>query len=151
MRLTRLEWLIVVLCAFFALTSFLVDPCAAFGIPVDVHSKCPIIPQSSWWAVYTDPLWLADPPMLRVQTGISVFVYGPYYVLAIVAILKRAAWIRVPSLLLAGALTVNVIVYVVAAFLGYHVNHPIAFIGVNVPYLILPVALVARYGRATAT
>lgn len=147
MKLTKLEWGIVGLCAFFALTSFLIDPCAAFGIPVDVNSKCPIIRSSSGWAVYTDPLWMADPPMLRVQTGISVFVYGPYYVLTIVALVRRLAWMRLPSLLLAGALTVNVVVYVVAAFVGYHVNHPAAFVAVNVPYVILPVLLVMRFGR----
>lgn len=145
MKLTPLEWAIVALCAFFALTSFLVDPCSAFGIAVDVNSKCPIIRASSQWAVKTDPLWLANPPMLRVQTGISVFVYGPLYVMTIIAVFKQLAWIRLPALLLSGALTVNVLVYVIAAFLGYHVNEPIPFIAVNLPYLILPVLLVKRF------
>jgi hypothetical protein len=148
MKLSRLEWLIVLLCGAFALTSFLIDPCSAFNIPIDVHSKCPIIKASSQWATLTDPLWLANPPMLRVQTGLSVFVYGPFYVLTIVALLKAADWIRLPALLISGALIVNVLVYVIAAFIGYRVNHPIIFVAVNVPYVILPWALIKRFGAA---
>jgi hypothetical protein len=146
MKLTALEWAIVALCAFFALTSFLVDPCSAFGIAVDVNSKCPIIRASSQWAVQTDPLWLANPPMLRVQTGISVFVYGPLYVLTIIALFKKWTWIRLPDLLLSGALAANVLVYVIAAFVGYKVNQPVAFVAVNLPYLVLPILLVKRFG-----
>ena len=146
MKLTKLEWLIVLLCGSSALTSFLIDPCSAFNIPIDVHSKCPIIRASSQWAEFTDPLWLANPPMLRVQTGLSVFIYGPFYLLTIVALVKRADWIRLPALMIAGALIVNVLVYVIAAFIGYHVNHPIIFVAVNLPYVILPLALIKRFG-----
>lgn len=145
-KLTKLEWAIVVSCAAFAITSFLIDPVAAFGIPIDVHSKCPIIAATSKWALQTDPLWLANPPMLRVQTGISVFIYGPFYVLTIIALFKRASWIRLPALIVSGALACNVIVYVVAAFVGYHVNQPVFFVLVNVPYLVLPALLIKRYG-----
>jgi hypothetical protein len=148
MKLTRLEWLIVLMCGGFALTSFLIDPCSAFNIPIDVSSKCPIIRASSRWAEFTDPLWLANPPMLRVQTGLSVFVYGPFYVATIVALAKEAGWIRLPALLISGALIVNVLVYVIGAFIGYHVNHPIIFVAVNVPYVILPMLLIKRFGAA---
>jgi hypothetical protein len=148
MKLTRLEWIIVVMCGFFALTSFLVDPCSAFNIPIDAHSKCPIIRATSQWAQRTDPLWLANPPVVRIQTGLSVFVYGPFYLLTIGALFRKASWIRLPALLISGALFTNVLVYIIASFIGYHVNQPLTFLAVNLPYALLPVALVKRFGAA---
>jgi hypothetical protein len=148
MKLTRLEWTIVLMCGGFALTSFLVDPLSAFNAAIDVHSKCPVIRATSQWAELSDPLWLANPPLVRGQTGLSVFVYGPLYVMIIVALFRQASWIRLPALLLSGALTVNVLAYVIGSFIGYHVNHPLLFVAVNLPYVLLPVALIKRFGAA---
>jgi hypothetical protein len=139
------DWLIVTACAAFALTSFLVDPISAFGIPVDPASACPVIRAVSSWAVRTDPLWLENPAMLRVQTGISVFLYGPFYILLMLATLRRWSFIQVPALVFSGALTVNVLIYVGAAFVGHRVTEPVLFLLVNLPYLGLAVGLTVRY------
>jgi hypothetical protein len=150
-RLRLTDWLIVAACIAFALTSFLVDPLSAFGVPVDGNSGCPVIHAVSGWALRTDPLWLDNPVMLRVQTGISVFVYGPFYLVLTLATIKQWRFIRTPALLFSGAMIVNVTVYVVAALIGYNVKEPVLFVAVNAPYLALPLGLIAKYGRPTTT
>jgi hypothetical protein len=139
------DWILMVLCAAFAMTSFLVDPLSAFNVGVDANSTNAIVRSVSNWALRTDPLWLENPPLLRVQTGISVFVYGPFYLLTIVALLKRLTFIRVPAMVVGGALAVNVITYVVASLVGYHVAEPALFVTVNVPYLLLAILLIVRF------
>ena len=140
------DWLIIVACTAFAATSFLVDPIAAFAVPLHADSGCPVVRAVWGWASRTDPLWLEDPPMLRVQTALSVFLYGPFYVILIVALLRRARFIRVPALVFAGALASNVLVYTIGALVGYHVAQPLLFVAVNLPYFLLPLGLVARFG-----
>ncbi len=88
--------------------------------------------------------------MLRVQTALSVFVYGPFYLVLLVALVKRTDFIRVPALVFAGALGSNVVIYTVAALALYRVAEPLLFVTVNLPYLGLAVALVRRYGRPVA-
>jgi hypothetical protein len=140
------DWLIIVGCIAFAATSFLVDPLAMFGVPMRADSDSAIVRAVSGWATRTDPLWLEDPPMLRVQTGLSVFLYGPFYLLTMVAMLtKRHQFLRVPALVFAGALASNVIIYTVAAFVGYHVASPLLFVVVNLPYLLFAIGLIWRF------
>jgi hypothetical protein len=141
------DWLIIVGCMAFAATSFLVDPLAAFAVPVQVDSDSAIVRAVSDWATRNDPLWLENPPMLRVQTALSTFVYGPFYLLTMVALLlRRHQFLRVPALVFAGALASNVIIYTVAAFVGYHVASPLLFVVVNLPYLLFAIGLIWRFG-----
>jgi len=143
------DWLIIVACIAFAATSFLVDPLAAFGVPMRMDSDSAIVRAVSGWATQNDPLWLENPPMLRVQTAISVFIYGPFYLLMLTALLlKRHNFLRVPALVFAGALASNVIIYTVAAFVGYHVQSPFIYVVVNLPYLLFAIGLIWRFAPA---
>ena len=139
------DWLIIVACVAFAATSFLVDPLSSFAVPMRLDSDNPIVRSTAAWAHRTDPLWLENPPMLRVQTALSAFVYGPFYLLTAVALWRRARFIRVPALVMAGALGSNVVIYVVGAFVGYHVASPGLFLAVNLPYFFLAAGLVVRF------
>ncbi|MDB4966847.1 MAG: Arachidonate 15-lipoxygenase [Myxococcales bacterium] len=141
------DWLFILLFAAFAMTSALVDPLAAFHVALSADSPCPIIRSSYWWASFTDPLWLIDPPWVQVQTGISVFIYGPFYLLSIYAWLTRGNWIRIPSLVFAGALAVNTVIYTIADYMTGSVAHPIFFLLVNLPYFLLPCGLVWRFSH----
>jgi hypothetical protein len=143
----QLSWgdRILMLCFFaFSLSSFLMDPLAAFHIPLSATSPCPIIRMSYSWAMLTDPLWLEDPPFVRIDTFISVFFYGPMYVLLIFAFWLRWSWIRLPAIVMSGALMSNVVTYVGAEFLGDHVAKPALFVAVNAPYFIVAVCLAWR-------
>ncbi len=128
----------------FAMSSFLMDPLAAFHIPLSPDSPCPVIKASYAWAKLTDPLWLEDPPFVRIDTCISVFIYGPMYILLIVSFLKRYNWIRVPAIVISGALMTNVITYVGAEFITDRVDKPVLFVAVNAPYFIVAACLVWR-------
>jgi hypothetical protein len=136
---------ILMLCLFaFALSSFLMDPLAAFHIPLSASSSCPVIRASYAWAQLTDPLWIQDPPFVRIDTFISVFIYGPMYVLMVLAFWRRWNWIRLPAIVISGALATNVITYVGAEFIGDQVAKPLLFVAVNAPYFLVAAALVWR-------
>jgi len=141
------DWLLIFACVAFAVTSFVVDPVSAFGVPLAADSTSPVTRALWGWATLSDPLLLEDPPLLRVQTALSVFIYGPFYVLLAIALARRAAFIRVPALVFAGALASNVIIYMVAAFVGYHVARPGLFLAINLPYLMLAIGLILRFAR----
>jgi hypothetical protein len=66
------------------------------------------------------------------------------YVILIVAFWKRWNPIRIPAVVLSGALASNVITYVGAEFIGDHVARPLLFIAVNAPYFIVAAALAWR-------
>jgi arachidonate 15-lipoxygenase len=139
------DWLFIITFVAFALTSFIMDPLAAFHIPLSATSPCPIIRASYSWAMSTDPLWIEDPPFVQIQTGLSTFLYGPFYLVLIYAFVKRRNWVRVPAIWFAGALATNVITYVGAEFLGHKVAKPVIFVLVNLPYFALSVGLAFRF------
>ena len=58
------DWLFIIAFVAFALTSFIMDPLAAFHVPLSAASPCPIIRASYSWATMTDPLWLDDPYLM---------------------------------------------------------------------------------------
>lgn len=53
----------------------------------------------------TDPLLLHPPIGLEIQTFISAFVFGPFYLLLVYAFSTGRDWIRMPAILYVSAMT----------------------------------------------
>ncbi len=102
-----------------------------------------------WYAEVTgDHLFAAHPPFLQVRTGISAFLYGPFYAVLVYAFLRRANWIRLPALLYVGAMVVGVVEHFIWEFgLGPPPDNLPLFLAFNLPYLIVPLLLGARMWR----
>lgn len=129
----------------FATTSLLFDRMAAI-------EPGPIEPATGglkgafyWYASTYDPLIVQNPLWLQIMSGVSAFVFGPFYLLLAYALWRRRAWIRLPALAYA-----SVMLYSMVVFLGVHSfgepRPPMLWLVVLVylPYVLFPIALLAR-------
>lgn len=129
----------------FACTSALFDRMAAL-------EPGPLEPASEglrgffyWWGATYDPLIALNPLWLQIVSGISAFVFGPFYVLLAYALVRRRAWIRWPAVVYAA-----VMLYSMVLFLGVHTfgepRPPVMWLVglLYAPYVLFPLALLWR-------
>jgi len=96
-----------------------------------------------------DLFFAANHAYTRFSTGVSAFVYGPFYLLAVYAFVAGKNFIRPIALLYVGA-----IVYGTAQFIWWEYTIGPApgvdsiFWLFNGPYLLIPALLAARMWRA---
>jgi hypothetical protein len=126
------------------------------------------------YALGNDPLLIANPTFLRVMTAISAFLFGPFYVVLVVAFVTGKNWIRPFALLYAGMIIESMIVLLVVEFAGdlalfqmmgaggvksaaelaqkgltpsLAVLRPGKFLLYNLPYKLIPLLLAVRMWR----
>lgn len=129
----------------FASTSLLFDRMAAL-------EPGPLAPTSEglrglfyWWGSTYDPLIVLNPLWLQIMSGISAFVFGPFYVALAYALVRRRPWIRGPALAYCAAMLYSMVV-----FLGVHSfgepRPPVLWLValLYAPYVIFPLALLRR-------
>lgn len=135
-------------CAF-AVSSLVYEQFIVFG--VDLASTTDIFGRSwYWYARSFDPIFLDTPIWLRIMCGIDAYVFGPFYLILVYALVRGRNWIRVPALLYGAA-----IVYSTAVYFGYefldHANRAQANLWavflVNIPYTVVPLLLMWRVRR----
>lgn len=130
----------------FATTSFVFDRAAALTSgPLDPHATG-IHGAFYWYASTYDPLIALNPLWLQIVSGISAFVFGPFYLTLAFALVRRRAWIRPVALAYCVAM-----LYSMVLFLGVHgwgeprpPSLAIA-VGVYTPYVLFPLALLRRF------
>lgn len=94
-----------------------------------------------------DPLVAQNPLFLRVMSGLSAFVFGPFYLWAARALWRGDGRLRVAALVWACAMTYSMVVHVAVELWGeLPPTDLLVFALVYAPYCALPVALVARVG-----
>ena len=102
-----------------------------------------------WWGRRFDPVLLARPVWWKMTIWIDVLFFGPYYVAAIYAFFKGRDWIRVPSFVYAGLMMANVTIIMGEELFGAHATPAPLVVGLaNAPWVLFPVALIARLGRS---
>lgn len=143
--------LVLVTLVAFAATSFLFDRAAAMDL-VAPDSADPF--GRALWAYGKrfDPLVADNPLFLRVMSGISAFVFGPFYLWAARALWRGDARLVTASHWYAAAMLYSMVVHVTVE-LRHEVPPPdllIAF-GVYVPYVVLPLVLPWRAALRAAT
>ncbi len=95
-----------------------------------------------------DPLLLARPAFWRMTIWIDVLFFGPFYALAIYAFVRGRDWIRVPALVWSGTMGANVLIILMEERFGEHATpHFPAVLALNLPWLLLPVAVIWRMRR----
>ena len=128
----------------FAATSFLFDRAAALDwVGPDVADP---FGRALWWfAQRWDPLVGQNPLFLRVMSGISAFVFGPFYLVLAWALVKGRAWIRTPAIAYAVVMLYSMVVHVAVELWGElpPPNLPV-FFGVYAAYVIAPIVLLRR-------
>jgi hypothetical protein len=132
----------------FALTSGISDLVPTLGIDIRADSDNPLARANYWYAHDTDPLFMHAPVWMRIVTGLSTFVYGPFYFVLAWALLKGKNWIQLPAVIYASAISfiTGILVFGVE-FFGepqFQTPNPVKFLAFNLPYVILPLVLLAR-------
>ena len=100
------------------------------------------------YAIHNDPLFLHPPVWMRFVTGLSAFVYAPFYLVLVYAIVKGKEWIQLFSVIY-GTLIVGITGVVVfgVEFFGeaqWRTPHPWSFLAFNAPYVLIPLMLIIR-------
>jgi hypothetical protein len=147
-RERRGDWAFVAVFAFFTWSSFFADTVNALDVRIAADSPNPLARAAWWYASDTDPLLIENPLSLRIQTAISAFVFGPFYVVLIYAFVRGRDWIRLPALLYVSAMTYGMVVFLSTEYFSATppTNQP-KFLAFNVPYLVVPLLLGWRMRR----
>jgi hypothetical protein len=125
------------------------------AIPNAAHFTYPLWPPAPlvdlvhWWGRTFDPLLIARPPWWKATIWIDALFFGPFYAVAIYAYLKGNEWIRIPSIIWASVLMTNVIIILSEELTGpYATPQPLMVVLANLPWLLIPLAVIARMARA---
>ena len=105
----------------------------------------PFVDLVHWYGNTYDPLLMARPPWWKATIWIDVLLFGPFYLAAIYAFVRRRNWIRVPALVWAGMMLSNVLIILLEEFSGPHATpNPGFVLAVNLPWLLMPFAMMLR-------
>lgn len=132
----------------FSVTSGIADAIPTLGIEMAPDSPNFLARANYWYAVDADPLFMHPPVWMRIVTGLSTFVYGPFYLLLAWALIKGKNWIQLPAVIYATMISsiTGFIVFGVEFFGEPHLQTQNAakFLAFNSPYVLLPILLLVR-------
>lgn len=148
LRERKIDIFFAVIFLVFAVTSGISDALPTLGIEMSADSPNPLARSNYWYAVDADPLFMHPPVWMRFVTGLSVFVYGPFYLLLAYALINGKNWIQLPSVIYATMISsiTGIIVFGVEFFgePGMRTQNPAKFLAFNLPYVLLPILLLIR-------
>lgn len=88
------------------------------------------------------------PDWMRIVTGLSAFVYMPFYVVLVFALVRGLNWIQLPAVMYATMIvTLTGIVVFGVEFFGdpaMRTGNPAKFLAFNLPYVLVPLLLLIR-------
>ena len=143
------DWLFIIVFSFFAFTSFFVDMMGALH-ELFLGSENPWFMKTLLMQTYADcdPLFVINPPFMRVALVFSALVWGPLYLYFIWGFIKGKNAIRIPALMYSSALTVVMLMIfseeLFSQVPGWASPLPWKFTAYNLPYLLMPLLLAFR-------
>jgi hypothetical protein len=143
-----IDILFLVIFAAFIVTCIVSDSVEGLGLDQVKDSPNLLVQWNYWYASNFDPLYQSHPVWLRFISGTSAFVYVAFYVLLILAIVRRWNWIQLPSVIYATmiiALT-GIPIFGVEFFgsAAERTPNPGVFLAFNLPYIVFPLLLLLR-------
>lgn len=161
----RYDWFFIVMFTFFAATSFCGDLVNFLFRPdPDSHHFLARLVYRLY-AQDADPLLAANPRFLQAGAGVSTLVFGTFYVVLVYAFVRGRDWIRLPAAFYAGMVVEATFLVLVVGFAGdaplfkrvcgaaytgfdYTFTDVPKVLAFNVPYIVVPLLLVARMWRS---
>jgi len=148
LRERRIDLFFAVLFVTFAVTSGISDAVPTLGIEMSPDSTNPLARANYWYAVDADPLFMHPPVWMRFVTGLSTFVYGPFYLVLAYCLVKGKNWIQLPAVIYATMISsiTGVLVFGVE-FFGepeFRTQNAFKFLSFNLPYVLMPLLLLVR-------
>jgi EXPERA (EXPanded EBP superfamily) len=137
------DWFFVVAFALFAFSSFFSDSWHALGL---LEGDAFWSRANRWYAeVSADHFFSAEHQYVRVNTGISGLIYGPFYLVLVYAFVKGKNWIRTPAFIYVGAMLHGLTEYCVWEYwIGPPPGEPLIFWAFTAPYGLIPLLLAVR-------
>ena len=122
------------------------DP-ARFTYPL--WPPAPLVDLVHWWGNHFDPLQNARPPWWQATIWLDALLFGPFYALAIAAIVKGKEWIRVPAIFWAGMMFAIVSIIMFEELTGpFRTPAPLVVTMANLPWWGLPLLVTWRFARS---
>lgn len=144
----RIDVFFAIVFVLFAVTSGISDAVPTLGIEMTPDSANPLARANYWYAIDADPLFMHPPVWMRFVTGLSAFVYGPFYLVLAWALVKGKNWIQLPAVIYATMIsTITGVIVFGVEFFGepeLRTLNPVKFLGFNLPYVLLPILLLVR-------
>lgn len=148
LRERRIDLFFAVVFVVFAITSGISDAVPTLGIEMSADSTNPLARANYWYAIDADPLFMHPPVWMRFVTGLSTFVYGPFYLVLAYCLVKGKNGIQLPAVIYATMIsTITGIIVFGVEFFGepeFRTQNPLKFLSLNLPYVLLPVLLLVR-------
>jgi hypothetical protein len=149
LRERRWDIFFMIVFALFACTSAVSDAVPTLGLKIAPHDATWLGRINYGYGHGTDPLFIHPPVWMRFVTGLSAFVYGPFYLLLVYCLATGKNWIQVPAVMYATAISIvtGVIVFGTEFLSEDHsqrVQNVPKFLAYNIPYVLIPLLLLAR-------
>lgn len=144
----RIDVFFAIAFSLFALTSGIADALPTLGVELRPDSPNFLARANYNYAFGCDPLFLHAPIWMRFVTGLSAFVYGPFYLLLVYCLVKGRNWIQLPAVIYATMITsiTGVVVFGVEFFgeAEWRCQNIAKFLCYNTPYVLIPLLLLIR-------
>jgi len=145
----------IVIFSVFIVTCFISDSVEGLGLDQVADSPNILVQWNYWYASNFDPLYQSHPLWLRFISGTSAFVYIVFYVVLIIALVRKWNWIQLPSVIYATMIiSLTGIPIFGVEFFGEHgpgatvgnqaTPNVGVFLAFNLPYIIFPLLLLIR-------
>jgi EXPERA (EXPanded EBP superfamily) len=142
----KLDVFFVVMFSFFAFSSFCSDALAGLDV---VHGGSTLGKMNEWYIRAAGDDFMAEGPLFsRINTGISAFVYGPFYLVLVAAFVRGWNGVRLPAILYVGAMVHGYTEFMWWEYVYSPPRVPAVYWAFNAPYAIMPLLLLARMWRA---
>ena len=144
----KFDFLFILFFSWAFITCIISDAIPTLGIVESAHSSNILARWNYSYASVNDPLFLHPPVWMRFVTGLSAFVYAPFYLILVYALLKGKNWIQLYAVMY-GTLIAGITGVVVfgVEFFGepqWRSAHPLTFLSFNAPYVLIPALLIVR-------
>ena len=144
----KFDYLFIVFFSWAFITCIISDAIPTLGVVESPHSPNLLARLNYSYASVNDPLFLHPPIWMRFVTGLSAFVYAPFYLVLVYALLKGKEWIQLYSVIYGTLISgiTGVVVFGVEFFgeAQWRTPHPFVFLCYNAPYVIIPILLIVR-------
>jgi hypothetical protein len=148
LRDRKVDIVFAVIFAAFTVTSIISDLLPTVGVDFSHPSKNFFVNSNYWYAHDADPLFMNPPDWMRIVTGLSAFVYMPFYIVLVFALVRGKNWIQLPSVIYATMIfSITAIIVFGVEFWGeqaFRTHNPLKFLAFNLPYVLVPLLLLIR-------
>ncbi len=148
LRKRPIDILFVVIFSLFIVTCIISDSVEGLGLDQVPNSSNILVRWNYTYSSNYDPLYQSHPIWLRFISGTSAFVYVLFYVLLILALVRRWNWIQLYSVIYATMIIslTGIPIFGVEFFgpVGQRTPHPGIFLLYNGPYVLFPLLLLIR-------